>query len=324
MFGKNPEKAQRKREELEKKRKQIEKQKSKLKQKRLSKKNTSKRISKNAEQKTITPKKSQQNVNALVPKTSPNQISKGLARPNRNKNVVKHEPILSLAERIEQRKVDNISENQLDRELISRLSQDDFDLILNNLQEASDIFVFYQMTSVYIKPEILVALGCISKSERYLFDYIISNNLSDQLSKGKINLFDNDELANYKQAYEDYLNRHPEVKDSFLTNEVKEVKLPKIYILGQQHDYDIVKAMSLNTPVFPILSMSDLQIFEEDLDKKIVIMFKNPNGELGKPFKEIRQSQEFSLYLTFQRGTIKAENEITPFNRENLLKKLRR
>lgn len=298
----DPEKKKQKREELERKRKELEMQRQQ--------KKVGKTLKKSDRSDLIKPTQDIQN----------RQISRGLSRPNRS--AIKpsgQQKVLSFAERLEQKQTSDIPQRQLNKEILSRLSETDVSVIKNNMIESSDLFTFYKTSIQRYAPEVLVALRCVTKSEQVLFDYIIKNNLEQELYQGKVELFDNAEVTKLKESFKDFIERHPEFKTSEVIAK-KDPELPRLYILGTEQDFELVKAMSLDAPIFHINLMSDLEIFERDERKKAVILFRRPNPALGKPFKEISKVQQFKLYPSFQLGSSKASNEITPFNRKNLIR----
>lgn len=260
-----------------------------------------------------------------------NVSSQGLKRVNVKKiqtNVTNknNESEAQFIKRISSHKVNELSEKQIQKEVISRLQKSDYAKIIDYINSSKDLYDFYERVTKDFKPEVLVSLRIISKAEEAVFRYIKENNLSNELYQGDIELLNKAYIENQQEGYKIFADEHQKLLTSIKSGktqdrEIRINNMPIIYILGSSDEFNFVNAMSLPTKVLPILTEDDLDIFANDDRNKCVILMKHPDPSLGNEFKKIKEKQSFRTFLSFKLSSMNNKDEIVPFNRDNILNK---
>lgn len=231
-------------------------------------------------------------------------------------------------QRIANHKINETRQSQEYKEIISRLTKEDLSKIIHLLHESKDIFDFYSKGVEDFDPKVFIALDIISLSEQTLFDYLYRNNLSDELYQGEVALMNKAYIQSQKEKYQEFADKHQEMISSIKSGSTQFYddrlsKLPRLYILGDERSFELVKAMSIPTSVRPIFNFDDLEIFKYDEEEKCVILFESVNGELQNDYQKIKNEQNFKILLAFNLSSDqKMHNEVVPFNRDNLISKL--
>ena len=240
-----------------------------------------------------------------------------------NKN---NESEAEFIKRISSHKINEVSEKQIQKEVVSRLQKSDYAKIVDYINDSKDLYDFYEKVTKDFKPEVLVSLRIISKAEEAVFRYIKENNLSNELYQGDIELLNKAYIENQKEGYKIFADEHQKLLTSIKSGKTQDRdmridNMPIIYILGSSDEFNFVNAMSLPTKVLPILTEDDLDIFANDDRNKCVILMKHPDPALGGEFKKVKEQQNFRTFLSFKLSSMNSRDEIVPFNRDNILNK---
>lgn len=206
------------------------------------------------------------------------------------------------------------------RELVERLSKNDILEISEMLANSANIFSFYQdFIKRYKDKNILLALNVLDKSDVELFEYIVANGFENELYQGAVQLYDEKYISLEKDKFFEYKANHPQYNVNMNT---LENYLPNIYILGNQRDYNLIEAMSLKAEITLLKTTQDVTKFKEDVQSKVVLLCKQPYEEVLPSYIQVKNSQDFPIYVTFDLENMLNSQKIVPFNRDNLLQKI--
>lgn len=216
--------------------------------------------------------------------------------------------------------------NERLKEKLSRFESDN-----NNYYELGQIIRNsdnnYQLFSEYYKIhhsyEELVALGIFDEQKaEMLLNLYNHEDIHNAVMTTDVNNIKQDLLEHNAKLFDKFLINHPEYAHYSDITEDPKIKLPHIYIIGNNEDYKQLEAMSLETKIFLISNLNELENFEKDTNKKIIILSENANMVLSDKYNEIYDKQDFKVYRKFHIDDENVDNEIIPFTRKKLINTL--
>lgn len=190
------------------------------------------------------------------------------------------------------------------------------DLLQILLNSKSDIEVFTKWYRTYGDYKDLVAIGIFDEQRAAMLNYFYQKDLQSQLLTTPNDKLNISLIETNNKRFQRYLADHPEVRTIKDTNDSNNLKLPRLYLLGNQNDFNMLQAMSLNTEIFLLDTIESLQKFEADEHTKVVILSQNANPKLAKNYNRIFHEQFFD---TLQMYKTDKDTSVVPFNRKNLI-----
>lgn len=244
-------------------------------------------------------------------------------------------PNLSLFQKTPRKKPDsalsNLLSSQFNRPRSEQLEQikDRFlaneaktkDLMKMILYSTSDIELFTKYFQSYGNYEDLVALGIFSEQKAELLDYFYQNDRQNDLLTTPNSAIDHDMIQRQNSKFQQFLSAHPEFHKIKNVSDADNLKLPHIYLFGDNNDFLILKGMSLNTKIFLLNDKKTMKQFEEDEHDKTVLFSVHANADLASDYNRIFSEQDFQT-LQLYNDSDNIKTNVVPFTRKNLIQHL--